>query len=388
MNARAQALRAHLGNRNLLAFLAVIRSGEGTSDDAGYQRLFGGGLVNDLSDHPRRKVTRKLGGKPITSSAAGAYQFLAGTWDECVAALALPDFSRASQDVAAVFLIQRRRGLDAALAGRLEDAISACAREWASLPGSPYGQPVKTLAHCRATYEAAGGAYAPQVAPTPAAPQPGPVATAGEPPMPVPIPLLIGLASSLIDVFAPLAREKVAKEIARHTDKPEVAGQVATAIVEAAKAATGLQDPIEAVAAAKKDPDAVAQVQTDALDELARLGPVLERLAALDREAFAAGESSREAAHRRALGDPGDQDPYLTRAIVRMVVGILIGGAVLTAVLAYMKVDVQVVLGALLALVGAVGGKFQTRFDHRYGSSMGSSSKDILIERMSERPRP
>lgn len=81
-----------------------------------------------------------------------------------------------------------------------------------------------------------------------------------EPPKMV-APLLIGLASSLIDIFAPLAREKIQKEIGRHTDKPEVAEQVTTAVIEAAKLATGKADPIEAVAAARANPAAVQTVQ-------------------------------------------------------------------------------------------------------------------------------
>ena len=163
----ANSLRAALSDPNLRAFLAVIRAGEGTADDDGYRRMFGGELVNDLADHPRRAITKRLGGRTLTSTASGAYQFLSRTWDECAVALALPDFGPASQDLAAAFLIQRRRGLEHAIAGRLEQAIAACAREWANLPGSPYGQPVRTLAQCRAVYEAAGGQYADQAARAP-----------------------------------------------------------------------------------------------------------------------------------------------------------------------------------------------------------------------------
>jgi len=35
-------------------------------------------------------------------------------------------------------------------AGRFDAAVAKCAKEWASLPGSPYGQPVKTLDQARA----------------------------------------------------------------------------------------------------------------------------------------------------------------------------------------------------------------------------------------------
>jgi len=69
----------NLKNPNVQAFLALIRWTEG----AGYQTFFGGGIINDLDDHPRIAITRNLGGKPVTSTAAGAYQFLSKTWDEC-----------------------------------------------------------------------------------------------------------------------------------------------------------------------------------------------------------------------------------------------------------------------------------------------------------------
>lgn len=133
-----------LNNRNILAFLALIKYTEG----AGYQTLFGGERFTSFADHPRRRITRMLGGKSITSTAAGAYQFLATTWDDCAKACGLDDFSPHSQDVAALYLIDRRQALPAVLSGDWESAIAACNREWASLPGSPYGQPTKSLPVC------------------------------------------------------------------------------------------------------------------------------------------------------------------------------------------------------------------------------------------------
>jgi muramidase (phage lysozyme) len=135
-----------LKHPNVKAFLALIRYTEG----ADYDTLFGGEVFTDFSDHPRRKITRKLGGKPITSSAAGAYQFLSRTWDECAKALWLADFFPASQDQAALFLIDRRKALVDVLQGNWPAAIEKCNREWASLPGSPYGQPTKSMQKCLA----------------------------------------------------------------------------------------------------------------------------------------------------------------------------------------------------------------------------------------------
>ena len=135
-----------LAHPNVQAFLALIRYTEGAT----YNTLYGGETFDSFSDHPRRVITCELGGRKIPSSAAGAYQFLAKTWDGAAKALGLPDFSPHSQDIAAVYLIDGRRALVDVMAARWEDAIAKCNREWASLPGSPYGQPTKTMARCLA----------------------------------------------------------------------------------------------------------------------------------------------------------------------------------------------------------------------------------------------
>lgn len=151
---------AILEHPNLRAFLMMIRAGEGTADANGYRRLFGGALFDDYADHPRTRVTRRAGAGTLTSTAAGAYQILAKTWDSYRAAWGLTDFSPPSQDAFAVGLIRQRGALADVLSGRFAEAIRKCAKEWASLPGSPYGQPTKTLAQARAVYEQHGGTYA------------------------------------------------------------------------------------------------------------------------------------------------------------------------------------------------------------------------------------
>src|SRR5512139_514782 len=106
---------------NLRAFLALIRFCEGTSGENGYRTIVGGDLFTDFSDHPRvLKSGVFASGTPWKSTAAGAYQFLSSTWDECKAALDLKDFSPDSQDKAAVFLIQRRGALHSVEEGNLD----------------------------------------------------------------------------------------------------------------------------------------------------------------------------------------------------------------------------------------------------------------------------
>lgn len=145
---------------NLAAFLAAVRRGEGTADADGYRRLFGGGLIDSFADHPRRVVTATLGGKVYRSSAAGAYQALSTTWDDFTRSVGPRDFSPASQDEFAVWCIRRRGALADVRAGRFQVAIAKCAKEWASLPGSPYGQPTISMGTALEVYASAGGTLA------------------------------------------------------------------------------------------------------------------------------------------------------------------------------------------------------------------------------------
>lgn len=147
-----------LKNPNVRAMLAVIRRGEGTADAAGYRRMFGGAMFSSFADHPRQSNCFTLrGGKRICSTAAGAYQFLTSSWDETKKAMGLRDFSPAAQDLAAVGRMAARGALSDVLAGRFAMATKKMAYEWASLPGSPYGQPVISAETARAVYLAAGG---------------------------------------------------------------------------------------------------------------------------------------------------------------------------------------------------------------------------------------
>lgn len=147
-------------DKNVQAFLSAIRHAEGTAGPDGYRMLFGGRLFDNFADHPRITITLPAGSGMISSTAAGAYQILERTWDDVQAHLELPDFGPASQDAAAVYLIDRRGALELVKAGDFAAAIQKVAKEWASLPGSPYGQPTRSLAELAAVYTNAGGSIA------------------------------------------------------------------------------------------------------------------------------------------------------------------------------------------------------------------------------------
>lgn len=233
--------------RNVIAFLRVIRAGETSQEPEAYRMLFGKELFQDTADHPRRAITKTLGGKAITSTAAGAYQFLERTWDECKRAMALPDFSPHSQDIAAVYLINRRGALDDVIAGQLDSAVRKCAREWASLPGSPYGQPTKTMAQVRAVYEQFGGEVAPSTN------------LLTETPMPIPA-FIAAALPALIDVVPKLGRI-----FSSGSETAERNIKAAEMVVGIAKEAIGAPNEQALVETIKADPVA-AQTVREAID--------------------------------------------------------------------------------------------------------------------------
>ena len=151
-------LKAALQITNVSALLHAIRLGEGTSDDAGYYRIVGGGTFTDDSVHPRVKVF--IPKYNVYSTAAGAYQIIWPTWSGLCKQYSFQDFSPESQDEAAVALIAEKNALGDVKAGRLTDAVAKCATIWASLPGSTAGQRTEDFAAVQKVYSDNGGTIA------------------------------------------------------------------------------------------------------------------------------------------------------------------------------------------------------------------------------------
>jgi muramidase (phage lysozyme) len=145
-------------------FLALIRQGETNQTDDAYRMCFGGSLFDAPPwVHPNTPITKGS----LTSTAAGAYQFLASTWKGLVAQYHFEDFSPANQDLGAIALIAGRKALAAVKAGDIHAAIRLCGQEWASLPGSQYGQPTQKLSKALEVYRQAGGALSEPADPPP-----------------------------------------------------------------------------------------------------------------------------------------------------------------------------------------------------------------------------
>lgn len=163
-------------DRNVAAFLAMIRAAEGTAGQGGYGALFGwprSGRSFDpytVSGHPRQffQFTDKAG-RTKNTSAAGAYQITWTTWSDYrvpfVAWATLNGYSTqgflpATQDAFAMFLLNIDGALEHVRAGRLDQAIAIARRRWASLPGAGYDQPERTADYVQAAYTSAGGVIA------------------------------------------------------------------------------------------------------------------------------------------------------------------------------------------------------------------------------------
>ena len=256
-----------LSHGNVRAFLRVIRAGESSQDESAYTVRWGGSHFSGFAAHPSG-VTTSHG---VVSSAAGAYQFLAGTWREVQEAMGLPDFSPASQDLGAVYLVRRRGALDDVIAGRIAIAVQKCRLEWTSFQtvaisrlqdvSLPYGG---VLAGDAVSVDVvvsppAGGADVRSAAPPPPISEYEiqgnmPAAPAKEVRMVAPA-LITALLPSIIESIPRLGKIFAAGEVA--TRNVEAAGIV----LETVRKATGAANEQEAVAKLKSDPVALQAAQ-------------------------------------------------------------------------------------------------------------------------------
>lgn len=140
----AKQLENYLEDKNVQAFLALIRDTEGTAKGADPYRVYGGSAKNQIKDLSKPDFKRwgftQTDGKKNTSSASGAYQFLERTWNGLAKEYGLTDFSPRSQDLGAIALLKQSGALDSIVKGDFDTAVKKANRTWASLPGSPYAQ--------------------------------------------------------------------------------------------------------------------------------------------------------------------------------------------------------------------------------------------------------
>jgi len=123
---------------NVEKFLKLITFTEGTDrQKTPYNELFGFTNFVGYDAHPNILIRASN----YSSTAAGRYQILKRT----AKMLKMKDFTPESQDLAAIQLIKQAGAYNFVLAGEWEKAILKTNKVWASLPGSPYGQPTHKM---------------------------------------------------------------------------------------------------------------------------------------------------------------------------------------------------------------------------------------------------
>lgn len=159
-------------------WLAAISYAEGTykpGKGPQYNIMFGGGTFSDLSKHPDQVVRSSRN----ASAAAGAFQFMPGTWAAVSKKIGARDFGPEAQNRAALELI-RQRGVDPTRDPITPQTVAKLAPEWASLPtakGTSYypNQSVKRFADIQ-KFLGTVDAVAPVPGAAPATPGPAPAA--------------------------------------------------------------------------------------------------------------------------------------------------------------------------------------------------------------------
>jgi lysozyme len=127
---------------NVKKFLMLITMTEGTDrDKTPYNELFGFTNFKGYDAHPNILIKSKN----YRSTAAGRYQILKPTWSYLKKKYPELTFSPEDQDTMAWILIKEQGAKQEVLDGKWEAAIAKTNDCWASLPGSPYGQPTHKL---------------------------------------------------------------------------------------------------------------------------------------------------------------------------------------------------------------------------------------------------
>jgi lysozyme len=91
-------------------------------------------------------------GPGCVTTAAGAYQIIRPTWNRIRDKLQLPDFSKQSQDRAAIELLEESGAMELLGLDDVLGAIRKASTVWASLPGSTAQQNPKSLAYALERY--------------------------------------------------------------------------------------------------------------------------------------------------------------------------------------------------------------------------------------------
>lgn len=339
------------------AFLRVIREGESGQTDAAYSMRWPGKTFSGFADHPRAFEPAPGGTR---SSAAGAYQITATTWDDLRRTYPFPDFSPRSQDLACVALLYRRNAVAPLLAGGLETAIARCRTEWTSLPGASQSGRV-TMERARQVFQQYGGHLAAPSDTQPSAPivEADPahriVNNQEAPVLPAIIPALLPSIVQMIPAIAQIFGS--GSEVSQRNAK---AAQVVADTVVAATNSVNLQEAAEKMKA----------------DDSARQAAQIAVLAQPDIASLLEVGGGIEAA-RKAAADPAQivfwRNPaVLVTAALAPLLYIVVVRVMLYPAEWSETLRAVVVTAIVSGLLGSITGFF-------LGSSLGSQRKDAVI---------
>ena len=406
-NAALDRCTAALGDANVRAFLHVIGAGESGQGltDLDY-RVINGGSHFDAPPwvHPYYNIPTTRGGR-----AAGAFQFLGTTFARCDEALGLGgDFSPASQNVAAVYLMATRGALAAVIRGDLDTAVHKLKDEWISLPNLTAHRITQVFTDYGGKLAAQDGAgEAIDAPPIPTQPDTAPTAPAApkSPEMTMLPTLLATLLPQILNGFSPAGQVQAKPVVGQPAEQlaplllnlfSMIAGK--TGIVPAGEVITTEQQAIAATAAfnaAKtSNPTLVAEIEQSALERMKLVGPMIEKLLEADRaynEARIAGRTSAASIsieeHRAGLWDMTPSLVRMAGATATVVVLALLGAIIYQAVTGEGKIDTALVgiAGPLLAIAMSVWRDvFAYRFD---GTPASNAANAINAELAATRPK-
>jgi hypothetical protein len=191
------------------------------------------------------------------------------------------------------------------------------------------------------------------------------------------------IAGLVVTAFSPLLKEKLAKALSKHTDSPDTAAQVSENIIEAAKKATGIDDPVQAAAtiASKADPAQVAAVEQQTSDLLDKIAPLLDKLGELDKARWAAELAGRDAAAQRSTVDRWDMTPTVVAFAGWTVtaLGLGFGFALIYQAVVVHSIDTGLigVAGPLLAILFGV---WKDVFAYRFDGSKVSEAQTAVMQ--------
>lgn len=388
-------LREAMGHHNVKAFARVVRQGESSQDDEiAYKMRFPNKTFDDFSKHP--DIREPISWNPGEfSTAAGAFQ-ITGTTDRGLRRkypFLKPSFTPEDQEERFVCLLDDCGALSYVIIGDFERAVYECVKGpvvWTSLPGGTENP--QAMAKAKVVYETYGGTYDGTPSTQPAAPiddkstqEPhmsglGDIITAIGP-------IITGInpiAGLLVSAFAPLLKEKLTREIDKHSDTPGIGSQISDVIINKAVEISGKKDPLEAVAVVRQNPEMIKQVEETVDDHLVKMQPFFDKLAQLESSQHSEYMASQEAAAHRINTDWLRK--ILVNANLRNLGAAVIGVVAITIVQTILSTDhkpLSELLLLLTAIVTTFINTYSKQNDFGFGSSPGSEAKNAMISELS-----